>query len=193
MTDSKHHKHNSMVPSPWVTRFARLISIGGEVLDLACGGGRHTRYLLDKNYRVTALDKDISNISDLTSNQNVNLVQADLEIAAPWPFPDKQFSGIIVTNYLHRPLFLILSEALAEGGVLIYETFAIGNERYGHPKNPAFLVKNDELLECFKDHLNIVAYEQGIIGGVDHPKVVQRICARKGTGFKLAELPTNSR
>ncbi len=132
-------------------------------------------------------------ISDLGENQNFNLVQADLEIAAPWPFPNKKFLGIIVTNYLYRPLLSMLSGALAEDGILIYETFAIGNERYGHPKNPAFLMKTDELFECFKDQLTIIAFEQGITRGIDCPRVVQRICARKGKNFKSAELPTNSR
>jgi SAM-dependent methyltransferase len=193
MIDSKKRAHGPVEPSPWVTRFAPLISTDGEVLDLACGSGRHTRYILDRNHKVTALDKDISKASDLASNPNVYLVQADLEITAPWPFPDKKFSGIIVTNYLYRPLFPILLAALAEGGILIYETFAIGNEQYGPPRNPAFLLKKGELLEYAKGHLNIVAFEQGVVEGVDHPKVIQRVCARKDKSFKLAELPTNPR
>jgi SAM-dependent methyltransferase len=192
MIDSIKQRHGSLEPSPWVTRFAPLILAGGEVLDLACGGGRHTRYLLNKHYKVTALDKDISNISNLASNPNIDLVQADLETSAPWPFPDKKFSGIIATNYLYRPLFPMILATLAEGGILIYETFAIGNERYGHPRNPDFLLKKDELLEWVKDQLNIVAFEQGIIEGGDHPKVIQRICARKDNSFKLAELPTDA-
>jgi len=102
-------------------------------------------------------------------------VQADLEDGSPWPFPGQRFQGIVVTNYLHRPLFPVLRDALAEGGVLIYETFMLGNERYGKPSNPRFLLRPGELLEAFKD-LTLKGYEEGELAG-PKPAMIQRLCA----------------
>lgn len=191
MIDSKKRPHSSLKPSPWVTRFIPLIPHGGEILDLACGSGRHTRYLLNSGHKVTALDKDVSKVIMLTSNSNFSLSQWDLETKDPWPFPDKSFSGIIVTNYLYRPLFHNLINALDENGVLIYETFSIGNEYYGHPINPDFLLNNNELFELCKNKLTVVAFEQGIVLRQTAPKVIQRICAQKNSDLDSIEIPVN--
>jgi len=102
-------------------------------------------------------------------------VQADLEDGSPWPFPGERFQGIVVTNYLHRPLFPILKDALAEGGVLIYETFMLGNERYGKPSNPMFLLRPGELLEAFKG-LTVKGFEEGPVSA-PKPAMIQRLCA----------------
>jgi len=150
----------------------------GQVLDLAAGGGRHTRYFRDLGFQVTAVDRDTSRLSDLTG-RNVEVVAADLEDGSPWPFSERQFDGIVVTNYLHRPLFPRLAAALAPGGVLIYETFGQGNERYGKPSNPAFLLRPGELLEFAAVHgLQVLAYE---CGEVLEPKaaITQRIVVRR--------------
>jgi SAM-dependent methyltransferase len=141
-----------------VKRFASLIRDGGTVLDLACGGGRHSRYLSALGYHVVAVDIDVSGVLDLSANENVEIIEADLE-AGDWPFSDRRFDGIVVTNYLHRPHLPRLVESLSPGGVLIYETFAKGNEKLGRPRNPAFLLNPAELLDAFAPRLTIMAYD----------------------------------
>lgn len=159
-------------PSPWVHRFAPLVRTGGPVLDLACGGGRHARLFLERGHPVTALDRDVSG----TEAPGAELVAADLEDGSPWPLPGRAFAGIVVTNYLWRPLFPALATALEPGGVLIYETFAAGNEAFGRPRNPEHLLRRGELL-TLADGLSVAAYEDGIIEG---RAVIQRICAING-------------
>ena len=159
------------MPSRWVTRFGGLIVPGGSVLDVACGGGRHVRWLAARGYRVTAVDRDAAALEGLRALA-ADVVLADLE-AAPWPLPGRRFEAVVVTNYLWRPLWPALRAALADGGVLIYETFARGNERYGKPSRPAFLLAPGELLDAFAG-LHVVAYEDGEVAG---PRCVQRIAA----------------
>ena len=163
--------------SAWVERFVPLIPEGGTVLDLACGAGRHTRYLRGLAYRVVAVDFDVSGIADLRDDAAVEIVEADLE-GKPWPFEGRRFDGIVVTNYLHRPLLPRLRDSLAPGGALIYETFAKGNEQYGRPTNPAFLLEPGELEAVFAPHLEVIAYEQ-VVETDPRPAVRQRICARQ--------------
>jgi SAM-dependent methyltransferase len=155
-------------PSPWVVRWAPRIT-HGPVLDLACGAGRHARYFRDRGLEVTAVDRESFVIDEVT------FIQADLEDGSPWPLPGERFGAIVVTNYLHRPLFPQLLRALDEGGVLIYETFMAGNERFGRPANPDFLLRPGELREVFSA-LEILGFEEG---QVERPKpaMMQRICA----------------
>jgi len=170
--------HELQTPSPWLVRWAGLIRPGGAALDVACGHGRHTRHLAALGVRVTAVDRDAAALAALTGLDGVRPVQADLE-GAPWPFEAGAFDGVVVTNYLHRPLFPALAASLAPGGVLIYETFMAGNERYGKPSNPEFLLRPYELAEAWRGRLEVVAFEQG---RVERPKpaVIQRICALRG-------------
>ncbi len=162
------------MPSPWIVQWAGLIAAGAAVLDIAAGGGRHTRFFADRGHKVTAIDRDVS---ALAAQPNVEIVQADLEDGSPWPLPGRSFGAVIVTNYLHRPLFPALLDALAPGGVLLYETFMEGNERFGHPSQPEFLLKDGELLELARGRFSIVAYEARL---VSEPKMamIQRIAAR---------------
>jgi SAM-dependent methyltransferase len=160
--------------SSWVRRFAPLVPQGGRVLDVACGEGRHCRLFLDFGHPVTGIDRDIAD----TRADGAELIQADLEGGHAWPLEGQGFAGIVVTNYLWRPLLPSIRAALAEDGVLIYETFAHGNEAFGRPRNPEFLLAPGELLEACTG-LTIVAYEHGISSG---RAVVQRICAVNGAG-----------
>jgi len=172
-------------PSAWVSRFAGLIPANGHVLDLACGDGRHTRYLAERGYRVTAADIDVSGLADLAGHPGIEIVKTDLETGA-WPFAPASFAGIVVTNYLHRPLFKVLPATLAPGGLLIIETFGAGNERYGRPRNPDFLLAPGELLSAFGTGLQVVAYEHGV-ERVPRPAVRQRLVAVRQ--LEPAELP----
>ena len=164
------------MPSPWIVQWAGLIAADATVLDVAAGSGRHTRFFADRgNNKVTAIDRDIS---ALAAQPNVEIVQADLEDGSPWPLPGRTFGAVVVTNYLHRPLFPALLDALMPGGVLLYETFMEGNERFGRPSRPEFLLKDGELLELARDRLSVTAYEARMIS---EPKMamIQRIAARK--------------
>jgi SAM-dependent methyltransferase len=172
-------------PSAWVRRFIPLIRPGGRVLDLAAGAGRHTRFLIDMGFRVTAIDRDIARLRPLAGG-TCDVHALDLEAGAPESAlgPLAGFDAVVVTNYLHRPLFAPIAAALAPNGVLIYETFAVGNERFGRPCNPDFLLRPGELLEAFAA-LTIVAFEEGEVV-LPRPAVVQRIAATAGP---LGRLP----
>jgi SAM-dependent methyltransferase len=163
------------MPSPWIVQWAGLVAADATVLDVAAGGGRHTRFFAGRGNKVTAIDRDVS---ALAARPNVEIVQADLEDGSPWPLPGRTVGAVVVTNYLHRPLFPALLDALMPGGVLLYETFMEGNERFGRPSRPEFLLKDGELLELARDRLSVTAYEARMIS---EPKMamVQRIAARK--------------
>ena len=171
------HAHEIDSPSPWVRRWAALIRPGGRVLDVACGHGRHVRYLSSLGLAVVGVDRDEAALAALGGTGGTRILVADIE-AGSWPFAPGEFDAVVVTNYLHRPLFPDLVGALRSGGVLIYETFALGNERYGRPGNPDFLLRPNELLSRMEP-LNVIAFEQGLVTA---PKaaVIQRICAVRG-------------
>ena len=163
------------MPSSWIVQWAGLIAANASVLDVAAGGGRHSRFFADRGHKVTALDRDTSRLAPYPG---IEIVQADLEDGSPWPLPGRTFGAVVVANYLHRPLFAALLDALAPGGVLLYETFMEGNERFGRPSQPDFLLKDGELLELVRGRFSVVAYEARKIS---EPKMamVQRIAARK--------------
>lgn len=164
-------------PSAWVSRWAHLIEAGGEVLDVAAGSGRHARLMAARGARVVALERDPAALALLTQLDGVEAVAADLEDGSPWPLPAaRRFAAVIVTNYLYRPLLPRLLDVLAPGGVLLYETFAQGNETLGKPSNPAFLLAPGELLDVVRGRLRVVAFEDGF-EATPRPAMVQRICA----------------
>jgi SAM-dependent methyltransferase len=173
---------SSTPASAWVRRFATLIRRGGRVLDLAAGSGRHSRLLLESGFAVCAVDRDISALAPLAGS-GCEVRQIDLETGSAWPL-GTGYDGIVVTNYL-RPLLPAIASALAPGGVLIYETFARGNERFGRPHNRDFLLRPGELLDVFA-MLTVVAFEQGEVS-VPRPSVIQRIAAVAGPMGRLPE------
>jgi SAM-dependent methyltransferase len=173
-----------MAPSPWVARFAPLVPSGAAVLDLACGSGRHARLFRARGHPVTAVDRDLSGLEDVARQPDLELVQADLEDGSTWPLPGRRFGAVVVTDYLWRPLFPLILESIDDGGVLLYETFARGNEAYGRPTNPDFLLEPGELIEAVQGQLQIVAYEHGYLLQ-PRPAIKQRICA-VGSGRPVA-------
>jgi SAM-dependent methyltransferase len=162
-------------PFAWVVRFAPLARPAAPVLDLACGRGRHTRLFLERGHPVTAVDIDVRGLADLQGHPRLDIVQADLE-HAPWPLPGRRFGVVVVTNYLWRPLFPMILAAVDDGGMLLYETFARGNDAYGPPTNPDFLLAPGELIERVHGELQIVAYEHGYLER-PRPAIKQRLFA----------------
>ena len=166
-------------PSPWVEHYVGLIRAGGKVLDLAAGGGRHTRLLFERGYAVTAADRDTAALEAVAAGHpECRIVGLDLESGQAWRLGNG-YDGIVVTNYLYRPILADLAAALAPGGMLIYETFMLGNERFGKPSNPDFLLRPNELIAAFAPHLTVVAFEQGIVRR-PRPAAIQRLAATKG-------------
>jgi hypothetical protein len=153
---------DGLPPSPWVVRWLALLARGSAILDVAC-------------HSVVAVDRNEKALSELASMAHVSVIEADIE-GAQWPLPGREFDAVIVTNYLHRPLFPSLIDAVSESGLLIYETFAKGNERFGRPANPEFLLESGELLGRVGPSLRVLGFEDIY---VDSPKqaLIQRICA----------------
>lgn len=166
-------------PSPWVLRFAPLIPEGATVLDYACGSGRHARGLAARGLQVHAVDRDPDAIRSLAGVPGVQARRLELE-DDDWPLQGETFDAVVVTNYLHRARFDALLGLVRAGGLFIYETFMIGNERFGKPSNPAFLLRPGELLERVGAGWTVIAFEQGETA-VPRSAVVQRICAVKAT------------
>jgi SAM-dependent methyltransferase len=162
--------------SGWVRRFAPLVRRGARVIDVACGAGRHTRLFADHGCRVVAIDRAPRLDDDLRALPAVDVRDADLEQGA-WPLGDERFDAVVVTNYLHRPLFPHLLAALVPGGVLLYETFAVGNAAFGKPSSPAFLLGPGELLDACAG-LRVIAFEDGYVD-LPRPAMLQRIAAMR--------------
>ena len=166
--------HTLAAPSPWVTRWAAELPAGASVLDVACGSGRHARWLAARGLRVNGIDRDAAALAGLSGI--VKTIVADIE-GCPWPLPaGATFDAVVVTNYLHRPLWPQLLAAVAPGGRLIYETFAVGNETVGKPSNPAFLLAPGELLDAVRGQLRVIGYEDGFLAS-PRDAYVQRVCA----------------
>lgn len=165
-------RHEDPEPSAWIGRFAALVPQGATILDVAAGGGRHSRFFVQRGHPVVAVDRDIAALR----GPGIEPVLADLEGSNPWPLGARRFGGVIVTNYLHRPILDAIVGAVAPGGALLYETFAVGNERFGKPSNPDFLLRPGELLEAVRNRLRVIAYEDLEVA-IPRPAMVQRIAA----------------
>lgn len=164
------------IASEWVARFLPGIAVGGTVLDVACGGGRHLRLAHEAGHPVVGIDRNLDDVADLGDAPGVTLIEADLETGAPFPLAGERFAGVIVTNYLWRPVLPGIIGAVADDGVLIYETFARGHERHGRPVSPDFLLMPNELLAAAMADLVVVAYQHGVLPG-PRPKILARIAA----------------
>jgi SAM-dependent methyltransferase len=188
----KDRMHGSEAPSGWVRRWSHLVTPGGAVLDVACGLGRHMRWFSGRGHPATGVDRSAEAVSAAACFGEA--VQADIE-NGPWPLAGRTFAGVVVTNYLWRPLMPQLLENLAAGGVLIYETFAAGHQAVGKPSRPEFLLQTGELLRLCSQ-LRVVAYEDGFLQDPD--RFVQRVVAARplpGESFPrypLAQEPTGS-
>jgi SAM-dependent methyltransferase len=187
------HAHHSEAPSPWVVRWSHLAAPGASVLDIACGGGRHLAWFAQRGHPVTGVDRDTAAAG--ARLPSVELITADIE-SGPWPLTlttdsaaPRQFGLVVVTNYLWRPLWPHILDSVASGGVLIYETFAAGNETVGRPSRPDFLLQAGELLRVCADW-DVVAYENGTLAAP--ARFVQRIAAIRKAGVKDASGPKPS-
>ena len=200
MSHSKPHAAGE--PSRWIARWLALLPPGSRVLDLACGSGRHALFAARRGHRVLAVDRDADALASLRGESapvpgrgaegRLELRRIDLE-QGPWTLPPASFDAVIVANYLFRPRFALACGLLAPGGLLVYETFARGNEAWGRPSNPDFLLQEGELFERARAAgLVVTAYESGYVSE-PKPAVVQRICAaRPSSGSaKLAVLATD--
>ena len=174
--------------SPWILRFAGRVRPGSQVLDLACGAGRHARLFLERGCRVLAVDRDVSALADLRDNPHLEVLEIDLERGSDYPLAGRLFDAVVVVNYLHRPRLADLVDSVAPGGLLLYETFAAGNERFGRPRNPDFLLRPGELLDAVRGRLRVLAYEDLDIREPS-PAAVQRIAAHRIAAHPIAAHP----
>jgi len=180
------HPHGALAPSEWILRWCARLAPGSEVLDLACGSGRHARALAALGCRVDAVDIDAGFAADLAAIEGVRFRALDLE-RGPWPFEGQQYDAVVVANYLHRPTLALLAQALRDGGILVYETFAAGNEQFGRPSNPDFLLAPFELAACFAPVLHVLAFEDGVRQRPAAARV-QRLCAVRTPSTRLDRL-----
>jgi len=168
--------HATAVPSPWVQRFAAHIPAHATALDLASGSGHNGRWLMGRGLHVTFLDRDVSAIADLAWAEDAEIIKADLETGERFPILGRQFDCVVVTNYLWRDILDDICKAVTPGGWLIYETFGTGNEAFGRPRNPDFLLRPGELAETVRDSFRIIGYEHGQ-RDIPSPAVIQRLAA----------------
>ena len=175
--DASDHRPTG-APSPWILCFAGRVPAGGAVVDIACGGGRHGRLFLEHGHPVTFVDIDVSGVADLRGTPGVEIVEADLEGSAAWRLGGRRFDGVVATSYLWRPILTSIIGLAGPGGLLLYETFARGNEAYGRPRNPDFLLEPGELFEAVRGRLEVIAYEQRVVD-LPKPAVIQHIAARR--------------
>lgn len=166
--------HGTETPSAWVRRWSHLVPAGQPVLDVACGAGRHLRWFDQLGHPVTGVDRSAQALADTGLDGRADLLEADIE-NGPWPVTGRRFGGVVVTNYLWRALLPDIVESVAEGGALIYETFAHGNASVGKPSRPDFLLQPGELLAACQPSLRVVAFEDGFLASP--PRYVQRIVA----------------
>ena len=171
----------TQTPSTWVQRWSHLVPAGGSVLDVACGHGRHMAWFAGRGHSVTGIDRSPEAIA--AAAEFGQAVEADIE-SGPWPLEGASFDAVIVTNYLWRPLLPRIVASVAPGGVLVYETFSVGNETVGKPSRPDFLLNPGELLQATAT-LHTVAFEEGFCSAPE--RFVQRIASVRKPGTSPAQ------
>ena len=173
---------NKLKPSNWIINQVDALEISkkNNILDFASGNGRHAINLVKSYSRITAIDKDVNKLNLYKNTENINTICFDLETDEEWPLGKESFDVIIVTNYLYRPRIKELTSLLKKDGFLFYETFAVGNEKYGKPTNPAYLLKKRELINIFKNKFEIIYYFQGKVVS-DKISIIQRCSLKKKT------------
>jgi SAM-dependent methyltransferase len=179
-------QHDVLAPSAWIMRWCARLAPGALVLDLACGSGRHSRALAALGCVVDAVDIDPTCAEPLAQVAGVRFSAIDLERGA-WPFASGRYDAVVVANYLHRPTLPLLAQALRDGGILVYETFAAGQQQFGRPGNPDFLLEPFELAACFGASLHVLGFEDGVRPGPP-PARVQRLCAVRTDPARLERL-----
>src|SRR5689334_8161192 len=175
MTTASSHSMR-LAPSSWIERHAHLVPAEARVLDVAAGNGRHALFFAARGNRVVAVDRDETSLAAIAGHSAIEARALDLETDR-WPLAGETFDAIVVVNYLHRSSMPNLLAMLAPDGAFLYETFAAGNEAYGPPRNPDFLLREGELVELVRGRLTIVAFEQGLSSNRDKPAVIERIAA----------------
>lgn len=168
--------HGGGAPSDWIVRWAHLAAPGAAVLDVACGHGRHMRFFAERGHAITGVDRDPA--ATAAAGAFGEALTADIE-DGPWPYAGRGFGVVVVTNYLWRARMADIVAAVAPGGLLLYETFAAGNETVGKPSRPDFLLAPGELLAACRG-LRVVAYEDGFLA--EPARFVQRIAAVREDG-----------
>lgn len=183
---TRSDRHAPSPPSDWVTRWSHLLPPGGTVLDIACGSGRHMQWFAQRGNPATGVDRSPEAVAVAAAFGES--LQADIE-NSPWPLMRgnqvRQFSAVVVTNYLWRPLFPVIVQSLVPGGLLLYETFSQGHESVGRPSRPEFLLQPAELLSVF-GNMRVVAYEEGFLHSP--ARFVQRIAAIELGGPQAADV-----
>ena len=175
ISNSPASTHGSGPPSDWVMRWTHLVAPGADVLDVACGHGRHSRWFAERGHAVVALDRDTDALTaTAAAHARITPLEADIE-AGPWPLPGRRFGAVVITNYLWRPLTSTLIDSVAPGGVFIHETFAAGHEQVGRPRRPEFLLRRGELIDMCAGMLRIVSYEDGYVHSPE--RFIQRVVA----------------
>ena len=169
---------NNLKPSSWVKKVIENIEPGGSLIDIACGKGRHSVYLSQKFY-VYAVDINNDHLNKLNSFHNLETVYQDLESDEEWKFSKREFNIVLVTNYLFREKILDLFKLVKLNGYIIYETFAIGNEKFGKPTNPKYLLKSEELLKIKPKNFETVEFFEDIIIENSKKSKVQRLLAKR--------------
>jgi SAM-dependent methyltransferase len=158
-------QHTTQTPSPWMIEHAALVPTGATLLDVACGYGRHAKFFAARGVKVTAVDRDEAAIASLRGIENLVAELRDIEgdevSAGAWPYGENAFDAVVVCNYLWRPTFARMLSTIKTGGVLLYETFMVGNERYGKPSRAEFLLQSNELLAHTREHFRVIAYREG--------------------------------
>ena len=149
----------------------------GLALDLACGKGRHSLYLSSLGFSVISVDYNEENLNCF-KGKNITKLNKDIENKKNWPLKKIKFDLIIVTNFLNRSIFPLITKSIKKGGYLIYETFGEGHQKFGKPKNPDFILNSKELLTLCSS-MELIVYEEVLSINPSYKSIKHRILSSK--------------